>query len=186
MSSEKKEKKINKLLWIDLEMSGLDVNKEVIIECAAIITNMNFDTLDTYETVVYQEQKYIDHMDAWNKKHHGESGLIAKIPLGKKSNIVEAELINLIEKHFSNEDEKKPILCGNSISQDRLFISKYWPQLDSKLHYRMCDVSSWKVIFNNIYDLKFKKQDKHRALDDIQESINELKFYLSHIPIDIT
>lgn len=185
MASEKKDKKLNKLFWIDLEMTGLDVEKEVIIECAAIVTDMNFTVLETYETVVKQDQAFLDKMDSWNTKHHGESGLTAKVPFGKDPLVVENELIQLIDRHFYTEEERRPVLCGNSISQDRLFISKYWKNLENKLHYRMCDVSSWKVILNNKYNLKFAKEDKHRALDDIMESINELKYYIEHIKVPI-
>jgi oligoribonuclease len=182
MASDKKaEKKVNKLLWIDLEMTGLEVEKEVIIECAAIVTDFDFKTLETYEAVVRQEQKYLDGMDSWNKEHHGKSGLTAKVPHGRDSLLVENELIQLIERHFITEEERRPILCGNSISQDRLFIAKYWQNLDKRLHYRMLDVSSWKIVMNNKYSVKFEKQDKHRALDDIQESIQELKFYMGQV-----
>lgn len=182
MASDKKtEKKVNKLLWIDLEMTGLEVEKEVIIECAAVITDFDFNTLETYETVVKQDQKYLDQMDSWNKEHHGKSGLTAKVPNGKDSKLVETDLMQMIDRHFITEEERRPILCGNSISQDRLFIARYWQNLDKKLHYRMLDVSSWKVVLNNKFNVKFDKQDKHRALDDIQESIQELKFYMGYL-----
>lgn len=169
-----------KFFWIDLEMSGLNPDTEVIIEVAALITDLNFNEIDTYETVVRQDQKYIQNMDAWNKKHHGDSGLIEKIPFGKEPTLVENDLIALIKTHFLDPNDK-PILCGNSIAQDRLFINKYWPNLNRLLHYRMLDVTSWKIIFQNKFKQEFKKTGKHRALDDIRESINELKFYLNFI-----
>jgi oligoribonuclease len=178
MTIKKIEKKVSKLFWIDLEMTGLDVDKEVIIECAAVITDFDFKVLETYETVVKQDQKYLDSMDSWNKEHHGHSGLTAKVPNGKESQVVETDLTQMIDRHFITEEERRPVLCGNSISQDRLFITKYWQNLDRKLHYRMLDVTAWKVVFNNKWNIKFDKQDKHRALDDIQESIAELKFYM--------
>lgn len=93
---------------------------------------------------------------------------------------VEQELITLVRQHFGDE---KVILAGNSIGQDRLFINKYMPALASMLHYRMLDVTSWKVVFNNHFNLKFPKKQVHRALDDVQESIDELKFYLGHLKI---
>ena len=169
---------MKKLFWIDLEMSGLDVEKEVIIEAAAIVTDFEFNILDQYHAVVKQEQKYIDQMDDWNKKHHGESGLIAKIPDGLAPEKVEADLLQMIAKNFAKE---RPMLAGNSISQDRLFIDKYFKNLAAKLHYRILDVSSWKIIFNEKYNLKYPKKNTHRALEDIQESISELKFYLEKI-----
>jgi oligoribonuclease len=166
-----------KLLWLDLEMTGLDVTKEVIIEVAALVTDLNFQVLDQYEAVVQQPQSYLDAMDDWNKKHHGESGLTAKVPKGTPPLQVETELLALIKKHWTTPKDR-PVLAGNSISQDRLFIAKYFSTLESALHYRMLDVSSWKVIFNAKYNQKYVKKNSHRALDDIRESIEELKFYL--------
>ncbi|MFS4460553.1 oligoribonuclease [Bdellovibrio sp. HCB2-146] len=167
---------MNKLLWIDMEMTGLDVNKEVIIEVAAIVTDLNFAELETFETVVKQPQKYLAAMDAWNTEHHAKSGLTAKVPNGMEPDQVEAKLVDMVKKHFPNTKDK-PVLAGNSIMQDRLFIDKYMPDLASRLHYRMVDVSSWKVIFNNKYNFVYKKANKHRALDDIRESIQELRAY---------
>lgn len=170
--------KPQKLLWLDMEMTGLDVEKEVPIEVAAIVTDWKFSVLAEYHAVVKQPEKYLAAMDDWNKKHHGASGLLALIPGGKEPGDVDRELAGLIGEHFGSE---RAILAGNSISQDRLFIRKYMPLTEKALHYRMLDVTSFKVVFNGLYDLKFKKNDVHRAVDDIRESIEELKFYLSHI-----
>lgn len=173
--------KVENLLWLDMEMSGLDVNKEVILEVACIVTDMNFRELDCFETVIKQPQKYLDSMDNWNREHHGKSGLTAKVPTGMEPEMVEAKLIDLIDKHFplSKTDlKKRPILAGNSIMQDRLFIDKYFINLSGRLHYRMVDVSSFKIIMNNKYDMAYRKSNAHRALDDIRESIGELRFYL--------
>lgn len=167
---------MNKLFWLDMEMTGLDVEKEVIIEVAAIVTDMNFKELDTFETVVKQPQKYLDNMDAWNKEHHKKSGLTAKVPNGMEPDQVEAKLVDLVKKHFPDPKDR-PVLAGNSIMQDRLFIDKYMKDLAPRLHYRMVDVSSWKVIINNKYNFIYKKANKHRALDDIRESIQELRAY---------
>lgn len=172
-------KPLKKLFWIDLEMTGLDVNKEVIIEVAAIITDLEFNEIASFETVVNQPKTYLDNMDQWNKEHHAESGLTAKIPFGMQPEKVEEKLIEMVKKHFK-PDEEKPILSGNSIAQDRLFITKYFTNFDSLLHYRMLDVSSWKIIMNNKFNIKYEKKNKHRALDDVRESIEELKFYLQH------
>jgi oligoribonuclease len=123
-------------------------------------------------------------MDAWNKDHHGKSGLTAKVPNGMDPDFVEAKMIDLINKHFPDsmtDLKKRPILAGNSIMQDRLFIDKYFKKLSSRLHYRMVDVSSFKIMLNNKYNLEYRKQNSHRALDDIRESIGELKFYLNSI-----
>ncbi|OFZ30237.1 MAG: oligoribonuclease [Bdellovibrionales bacterium RIFCSPHIGHO2_01_FULL_40_29] len=173
--------KVENLLWLDMEMSGLDVNKEVIIEAACIVTDMNFRELDSFETVVKQPQSYLDNMDAWNKETHTKSGLAAKVQNGMDPEMVEAKLIDLINKHFPHsktDPKKRPMLAGNSIMQDRLFIDKYFQKLSARLHYRMIDVSSWKVIVNNKFNIEYKKQNAHRALDDIRESIGELRFYL--------
>lgn len=172
---------MKKLFWLDMEMTGLEVEKEVPIEVAAIVTDWDFNVLEQYHAVICQPRKYLDAMDDWNKKHHGESGLTAMIPSGKEPELVDQELADLIAKHFTGKE--KAILAGNSISQDRLFIRKYMPKTESKLHYRMLDVTAWKVVFNGKYDQKFAKKDGHRALDDIHESIGELKHYLSFVRI---
>lgn len=169
-----------KLFWIDLEMTGLDVQKEVIIECAAIITDFEFNVLEQYSSVVKQPQKYLDAMDDWNRKHHRDSGLLEKIRSGTEPENVEHDLIEMIHRHFP-PPVGKPILAGNSIAQDRLFLDKYFTRFSSLLHYRMMDVSSWKIIFNTRYRLKYQKKNAHRALDDILESVHELQFYLGHV-----
>ena len=171
---------MDRLFWIDMEMTGLNVDREVIIEVAAIVTDIEFQVIDTYETVVKQPQYYLDRMDDWNKSHHGQSGLVTKVPHGMDPEKVENKLVEMAKKHFPEKDGK-PILAGNSIMQDRIFIDKYMPHFSQVLHYRMVDVTSWKIIMQNKYGLKYQKRGAHRALDDIQDSIDELKFYLSHI-----
>ena len=173
---------MQKLFWVDLEMTGLNVETEVIIEVAAIVTDLDFTELACFETAVKQPQSYLDNMDAWNTEHHGASGLTAKVPQGMPPESVEDELIKLIQTHFPDPKDR-PVLAGNSIGQDRVFINKHMPRLAALLHYRMLDVSSWKIIFNNKYNFKHDKQGKHRALDDIRESISELKAYLKFIQI---
>lgn len=176
--------KIENLLWLDMEMSGLDVNKEVIIEVACIVTDMNFRELDCFESVVKQPQSYLDNMDAWNTEHHKKSGLTAKVPTGMEPDMVEAKLVDMIDRHFplsKTELKKRPILSGNSVMQDRIFIDKYMKTLSARLHYRMVDVSSFKVVMTNKFEIEYKKKNSHRALDDIRESIGELRYYLDHI-----
>src|ERR1700692_772216 len=99
---------MDKLFWIDMEMTGLDVEKEVIIEVAAVITDFDFQELDHFETVVRQPQSYLDNMDDWNRDHHGKSGLTAKVPFGMKPDLAEAKLVDLAKKHFPHD---KPILA---------------------------------------------------------------------------
>jgi len=105
-----------------MEMTGLDVEKEVPIEVAAIVTDWKMQPLEEYHAVIHQPEKYLNAMDDWNKKHHGESGLLDMIPGGKKPKAVDQELAELVEKHFG---EDKAILAGNSIGQDRLLNKKY-------------------------------------------------------------
>jgi oligoribonuclease len=169
---------VDKLLWIDMEMTGLDVTREVIIEAAAVVTTFDLDELDTYEAVVQQPQHYLDAMDEWNTKHHGQSGLTARVPTGRPPHDVENDLIEIVARHFP---DKKPVLAGNSIAQDRLFIDRHMPRLSAKLHYRMLDVTSWKIVFVEKFGLDYDKKKNHRALDDIRESIGELKFYLQYV-----
>jgi oligoribonuclease len=173
---------MDKLFWIDMEMTGLNVDAEVIIEVAAIITDFDFRIIDTYEAVVKQPQIYIDNMDDWNREHHTDSGLIAKIPNGFEPDRVELNLIDLVKKHWP-EGGEKPMLAGNSITQDRLFIARYFRKFNNHLHYRMLDVSSWKIVMQKKYNYKYQKANSHRALDDIKESIDELKNYCSFLNV---
>lgn len=177
---------MNKLFWLDMEMSGLDVETEVVIEVAAIITDLDFNEIETYEAIVRQPQHFLDNMDDWNKEHHGKSGLTAKVPFGKSPDEVERKLISLCDRHFTEglKDPKlRPVLAGNSITQDRLFIDRYFLNFSNRLHYRMLDVSSWKIIFNNKFKVEYRKKNNHRALDDIRESMEELKYYLYNVKI---
>ena len=169
--------KIQKFMWLDMEMTGLDPEKEVIIEVAAIVTDHNHEELDSYHQVVKQHSDYLEKMDKWNTKQHKKSGLYELVPNGISPDQLEDELIALADKHFKDE---RIILAGNSIYQDRLFIRKYLLKFEERLHYRMLDVSAWKIIFAN-KDVIFKKENKHRALDDIRESIREMKLYLSYL-----
>lgn len=171
---------MNKLLWIDMEMTGLDVEHEVIIEVAAIVTDLEFRELDTFEAILKQPQRYLDEMDDWNTEHHTKSGLVAKIPFGSDPEVVEDRLIDFVKKHFPDQRER-PTLAGNSIHQDRLFIEKHMPRFAERLHYRMLDVSSWKIIFREKFGFKYSKHNNHRALDDVRESIQELRAYLRYI-----
>lgn len=167
---------LDKIFWIDLEMTGLDVESEVIIEVGAIITDINFKEVDRYHAVINQPPHFIEHMDDWNTQHHTESGLIDLIPSGKSPKEVEDDLCSLTDQHFSKESPA--VIAGNSIHQDRAFIQFHFKKLFAKLHYRMLDVSSWKLLLKEKYDFEYKKQNRHRAVDDIEESIAELKAYL--------
>lgn len=163
-----------------MEMTGLNVDTEVIIEVAAVVTDLELNPLHNYHAVVNQPHHYLDAMDDWNQKHHKESGLLTMIPKGKKPEAVERELIELVAEFFKDE---RAIIAGNSIAQDRLFIDRYMPNLAKKLHYRMLDVSSWKILLKERFGVVYEKKNAHRAVDDIMESISELKYYLSFLQI---
>lgn len=165
-------------LWLDMEMTGLDVEKERPIEVAALITDAKLNEISKYHAVIFQPQSLLDKMDDWNKTHHSKSGLLDHIPTGKSMEVVDTELAEMIEQVYHGE---KAILAGNSIGQDRLFIDRYLLKASKHLHYRMLDVSSWKIVFQTMYGEFFDKKESHRAMDDIHESINELKHYMKFI-----
>ncbi len=170
-----------KYLWLDMEMSGLDVAKCQILEVAAIVTDNGFIPLQSYHAVVYQPPEVLEAMDAWCKETHGKTGLTAAVAKGAPLMDVEKELLSVIDNHFSANE--KVILAGNSIGQDRKFIDTYMPALSQRLHYRMLDVSSFKIVFNDRFGIHYEKRGTHRALDDILESIGELTQYLSHVRV---
>lgn len=168
-----------KLLWVDLEMTGLDPTKDVILEVAAEVTDFKFKTLATYEARVQQPRKIVvDRMQKniwWKDYPENRDEFIQKLDDAPPSAQVEQDLIALVEAHFGREPA---VLAGNSIHSDKKFIQQWWPSLDLKLHYRMLDVSAWKVFMQGAYGVQFEKREVHRAFDDIQASIAELQHYL--------
>lgn len=176
-----------KILWIDLEMTGLDPVEDQILEVAAIVTDWDFKELETYEAAVKVEPKLVEKRmfngpskDFWDKFSAVRSALIKQNDdEGRLTKTVENELLKLVAKHFN--DDTPVLLGGNSIHMDRQFIAHEWKKLDAKLNYRMLDVSAFKVVFDGKYNKKFAKPENHRALDDIRGSIMELKYYLSKI-----
>ena len=162
-----------------MEMTGLDVQKCVILEVAAIVTDVNFTPLTSYHAVVYQPPEVLAGMDAWCTETHGKSGLTAAVAKGAPLAEVEKQLLDIVERYWMGTD--RPVLAGNSIGQDRKFIDAYMPLLGARLHYRLLDVSSYKVVFNDRFGIQYEKRGAHRALDDILESIAELTLYLSHV-----
>jgi oligoribonuclease len=169
-----------KLLWVDLEMTGLDPEKDVILEVAAEITDFDFTTLASYEACVKQKKDVVvDRMQKniwWKDYPENRDEFITKLDSARESKDVEQDLIALVSQHFGDEPA---VLAGNSIHNDRNFIKKWWPQLDLKLHYRMLDVSSLKILMQGKYGEIFEKPEVHRAFDDIQASIAELQYYLN-------
>jgi len=168
-----------KLLWVDLEMTGLDANEDVILEIAAEITDFDFKTLASYEArIQHRREVVLDRMQKniwWKDYPHNRDDFLNKIEHGKPLHQVEQEMVALVKEHFG---EESAILAGNSIHSDRAFIKRWWPELDLKLHYRMLDVSSLKVFMQGKYGLQFEKKEVHRAFDDIQASIAEWQYYL--------
>ena len=169
---------MKRLLWIDMEMTGLDPQVNRILEIAILITDDKLKVIDRFQAVIRTPQSVLDQMDDWNQRTHGENGLIKEAARGRFIQEVEVDLLTLADKHFSN---KQIFLCGSSLTLDREFINKYLPNFAKKLHYRIVDVSSWKAIFQDYLGYKYQKKDGHRAMDDIEESLRELKFYLSFI-----
>lgn len=171
--------KPTKLLWVDLEMTGLEATEDVILEVAAEITDFTFKTLASYEARVrHKHDVVLDRMrknNFWKEFPDNRDDFLNKLDQGKPLHEVEKELVSLIEAEFGREPA---VLAGNSIHNDRNFIKHWWPALDLKLHYRMLDVSAFKVLMQGKYDNEFEKKDVHRAFDDIQASIAELQYYL--------
>lgn len=169
------------------------------------------EVVATWESAVYQPPEVLEQMNDWCKKTHGASGLTARVPSGVSEAELDAALCALADRFWpqsspagsvqeqsaqehgtqgQSTEGKNPqgqggqpviILCGNSIGQDRKFVDRYLPRFAARLHYRMLDVSSFKIAFQELYGLAYKKQGTHRALDDIRESIGELQFYLGHV-----
>lgn len=168
-----------KLLWVDLEMTGLDSQNDVILEVAVEITDFDFKTLASYEATVKQPRDVVvDRMQKntwWANFPENRDQFISNLDSGKPSEQVEQELIALVEEHFGNEPA---VLAGNSIHNDRNFVKEWWPVLDLRLHYRMLDVSSLKVYMQGKHGVQFGKKEVHRAFDDIQASIAEMQYYL--------
>lgn len=160
-------------------MTGLDAVNDVILEVAVEVTDFNFRTLESYEARVKQPRETVVarmQQNIWWKDYPANrDDFLSNLDEAKTSSEVESELIALIERNFGTEPA---VLAGNSIHNDRNFIKYWWPSLDLKLHYRMLDVSSWKILMQGKYGESFEKKEVHRAFDDIQASIAELQYYL--------
>lgn len=175
-----KPKVSDKLLWVDLEMTGLDPSRDRILEVGAIVTDWQLQEIAAFETVIHQPESILDLMDEWCVTQHGTSGLTERVRNSQVSEQeAEAQLIAFAREHCG--EDMKLLLCGNSIHMDRRFIEKQWRDFDALLHYRMLDVSAWKVVFEGRFKKKFAKPEEHRALGDIRGSIMELKYYLEKV-----
>ena len=170
------------LVWLDCEMSGLDPEKERLLEIAVVITGPNLEPrIEGPVLVIHQSDAVLGAMDNWNKGTHGKSGLIDKVKASTVNEAqAEAELLAFISKYVPKNGSP---MCGNSIGQDRRFLVKYMPKLEAFFHYRNLDVSTLKELAKRwkpaVYD-SFKKQQKHTALADVHESIDELVHYRTH------
>lgn len=170
------------LVWIDCEMSGLDPEKERLLEVAVVITGPQLTPrIDGPVLVIHQSEAVLDAMDNWNKGTHGKSGLIDKV---RASTLTEAQaeeqLLTFIQRYVPRNGSP---MCGNTIGQDRRFLVKYMPKLEAYFHYRNLDVSTLKELAKRwrpeVY-AAFKKQQRHTALADVHESIDELEHYRQH------
>ena len=170
------------LVWLDCEMTGLDPEKERLIEIAIIVTGPQLvPRIEGPVLVIHQPDEILDQMDKWNKGTHGKSGLIDKVKASALTETeAEAQILSFIAQYVPKSVSP---LCGNTISQDRRFLVKYMPKLEAYLHYRNIDVSTFKELAKRwrpeVYNA-FRKQQKHTALADVHESIDELEHYRTH------
>lgn len=170
------------LVWLDLEMTGLEVAKERIIEIATIVTDPYLNIIAEGPVfAIHQSEDLLNNMDEWNTKQHHKSGLIARVKASEVTEeIAEKNTLEFLKKYV---DKGESPLCGNSICLDRRFLLKYMPNLALYFHYRQIDVTSIKErVARWRPDLlqALKKESKHLALDDIKDSINELLYYRQH------
>lgn len=173
------------ILWIDLEMTGLDPIEDRILEVGAIATDWDFKEVARYEAVIKVGPRLVERRmkvskQFWDTFPAVRDALVAQnLEKGRSGRTIENELLSFMDEHF---DVDKPVLLGgNSVHQDRKFIANEWHRVDKRLHYRMLDVSAWKVVFEGKFGKKFAKPEAHRAIEDIQGSIMELEYYLKKV-----
>lgn len=170
------------LVWIDCEMSGLDPERERLLEIAVVITGPDLQQrVEGPVLVIHQSDEVLNGMDAWNKGTHGRSGLIERVKASTCSEAqAQAELLAFIKQHVPKQSSP---MCGNTIGQDRRFLVKYMPELEAWFHYRNLDVSTLKELakrWRPEVHSAFKKRQMHTALADVHESIDELIHYKTH------
>jgi len=172
----------SRLIWIDLEMTGLDPEEHFILEIASVITDDQLNIVaEGPNMAIHVPEEVLDHMEDWSKVHHMESGLLDRVRCSPDvCQSAEEKTLEFLSRYC--EKEESP-MCGNSVSQDRRFLIKHMPQLDAFLHYRIIDVSSVKELVKRWYPQvpPFQKRKSHLAMDDIKESIGELKYYRQQV-----
>ncbi len=179
---------LNPLIWIDLEMTGLDASKDRILEIATVITDSQLNVIAEGPVfAVHQPDALLNGMDEWNTSHHTQSGLVARVRESTVSEAeAEAETLAFLAKYVPAITSP---MCGNSVWQDRRFLSYYMPKLEQYFHYRMIDVSTVKELARRwapkVYG-GLQKAAQHQALDDIHDSIAELRYYRQHLFIHST
>ncbi len=160
-------------------MTGLIPEQDLILEVAAEITGTDLETIDSYESRIQHDRELVLRRmqeNAWWKDFpENRDDFVNGLPNAKTIQAVEKELVAFVDHHFGKEPA---VLAGNSIQSDRVFIKQWMPELELRLHYRMLDVTSWKMIMETIYGVEFEKPEVHRAYEDIQASIAELQYYL--------
>jgi len=172
----------NHLIWLDMEMTGLEPDTDRIIELAVVITDSNLNTIaEAPVLAVHQPDSVLDAMDEWNRNAHGKSGLIERVRASTLSEADVAEqMLAFLQQYVP---ERSSPMCGNSVCQDRRFMARYMPKLEAWFHYRNLDVSTLKELARRwrpeVYD-GVKKKGCHEALADIRESIDELRHYREH------
>ena len=176
------ENRDDRMVWIDLEMTGLDLSKEKIIEIATIVTDGELNIIaEGPNLAVSVEETLLEGMDEWNTRHHHRSGLVERVR-NNSVTVEEAErqTMEFLRQHVN---ENKAPLCGNSVSNDRLFLQKEMPEIVEFLHYRMIDVSTVKELGRRWYPevSRYNKRGAHLALDDIRESVQELAYFRKRI-----
>jgi len=170
------------LIWIDLEMTGLDPDRDHILEIATVITDKDLNTVaEGPQIAIYHSGSRLELMDGWNQQHHGQSGLLSRVRASSHDTLAaERETLAFVERYLPPRTSP---MCGNSICQDRRFLARLMPSLEGFFHYRNLDVSSLKELANRWAPEMAKgffKESKHLALDDVRDSIAELRYYREH------
>jgi len=170
------------LIWVDLEMTGLDPDKDVVIEIATIVTDSNLRTLAEGPVLaIHTSDERLEAMDEWNTTHHNRSGLVERVRASQYTAArASAETLVFLEQWVPRDASP---MCGNTICQDRRFMARHMPDLEAYFHYRNLDVSVFKILsqrWRPELEAGFTKKGTHLALDDIRESIEELRYYREH------